>query len=102
MGNWHPVSHLSEIPAGTSKEVEFQGRLVALFHLEDRILAIEGTCPHQGAALSEGVVRGCVVTCPWHGWQFDIMRGRNVFNESVVLERYPVRVQDGVVFLAAP
>jgi nitrite reductase/ring-hydroxylating ferredoxin subunit len=47
-----------------------------LFNLGGRILAIEDTCPHSGASLSEGVVVGTCVACPWHGAEFDLESGK--------------------------
>ena len=102
MKNWQPVARDSEIPIGTSKEVEFQGRLVALFNVNGNICAIDGICPHQGAPLSDGLVTDCLVTCPWHGWQFHVGTGRNVHNDSVSLDRHDVRVKGGEVYLAIP
>lgn len=96
------VASESEIPAGSAKEVEFDGRVVALFNVGGRIHAIDGICPHQGGPLAEGELDGCVVTCPWHGWQFDVASGENVYDKSLRQDSYEVKVEGGEVFLAQP
>ena len=43
---------------------------------------------------------GCVVTCPWHGWQYDVQSGKNEFDHAIKLDTYEVRVEDGEVQVA--
>ena len=66
------LATLDELSAGMAKEVEFEGRIYALFNVDGVISAIDGICPHQGGPLADGQVQGTTVTCPWHGWQFDV------------------------------
>lgn len=52
------------------------GTEIALFRDDNNtICALENSCPHMGGPLGEGEVNGCTITCPWHGWQFDIKTG---------------------------
>jgi nitrite reductase/ring-hydroxylating ferredoxin subunit len=55
--------------------VVINGRKLALFNLGGNIYAIEDTCPHRGAPLSEGECDGTTVICPWHGASFDLTSG---------------------------
>ncbi len=71
------LATLEELPAGAAKEVEFEGRVYALYNIDGTISAIDGICPHQGGPLAEGVIEGTTVTCPWHGWQFDVRSGQD-------------------------
>jgi nitrite reductase/ring-hydroxylating ferredoxin subunit len=48
---------------------------IGLFRVGDHVYAMENTCPHAGDPLSEGVLEGCVVVCPAHGWDFDVRTG---------------------------
>jgi len=57
-------------------QLEKDGQAVAAFLVEDQLHAIDGLCPHRGGPLGEGVLRGRVVTCPWHRWTFDVTSGR--------------------------
>ena len=102
MSDWQPVARLSEIPAGSGIEVEWQGRLVALFHVDGRVVAVDGACPHQGGPLADGDLEGCVVVCPWHRWKFDLATGRNLHDPAKQLTSYEVRVERDVVFLSWP
>ncbi len=71
------VAQVSAVPPGSSLLVEADGQFLALFNVAGSFYAIDDACPHQGASLSEGeVVRGCVVICPWHGWEFDVTNGK--------------------------
>lgn len=75
------VLSLSELPEGSHRQVKLKNRPIALFHYEGKITAIGNTCLHKGAPLAQGTVAKnadgeCYVTCPWHGWQFNIVNGR--------------------------
>ena len=96
------VAKEGELPAGSSKEVEVQGRLVALFNVGGKVLALDGVCPHAGGPLGEGTVEGTVVTCPWHGWQFDLTTGQNVYNSKCVQHCYEVKTEGGEILLSMP
>ncbi|GIW42325.1 MAG: (2Fe-2S)-binding protein [Candidatus Binatia bacterium] len=75
MGRWVKVASADELPPGTAKAVEVEGRTIALFHVEGTFFAIDDACPHQGGPLSEGEVQGTEVTCPWHAANFDLRTG---------------------------
>ena len=49
----------------------------ALFNVDGTFYALDGVCPHQGGPLGSGEVHNCIVTCPWHGWQFDVRTGQH-------------------------
>jgi len=72
------VARLSDVPPGTCRQVNAQGRPVAVFNVNGTIYAIHGTCTHRGGPLGEGELDGSVVTCPWHGAQFDVTTGQVV------------------------
>ena len=75
MGQLIKVAEANDIPPGTAKAVEAEGRRIALFNSGDGYYAIDGVCTHRGGPLSEGEVNGTVVTCPLHGATFDITTG---------------------------
>src|SRR5258707_1257869 len=74
------VASVSDVPPGSSKEVMADDRVVALFNVDGMFYALDGVCPHAGGPLGEGTLRGKTVTCPWHGWQFDVSTGQNCLN----------------------
>ena len=69
------IAACSDVPPGTGKVVVALGRVLALFNVEGEYFAVDNSCPHRGGPLGEGILRGTVVTCPWHGWQFDVKSG---------------------------
>ncbi len=96
------MATLTELPPGGSKEVEHEGRIYALFNVDGRLSAIDGICPHQGGPLAEGVLEGDWVTCPWHGWQFDVCTGKTSLNGRLTQPVFEVKVdgQDILVQVA--
>ena len=73
-------------------------RLIALYRQGDEFFALDGVCPHAGGPLAEGVVRGGIVTCPWHGWQYHLRTGENCLNPRIKAEPFPVLIQpDGTL-----
>lgn len=75
MGKFVKVATVEEIPPGQGKQVEVQGRSIALFHVGEVFYAIDNTCTHAGGPLAEGTLEGEEVECPWHGARFSIKTG---------------------------
>jgi NAD(P)H-dependent nitrite reductase small subunit len=100
MANFVKVAEVGEVPPGTGKCVEAGGKQIAVFNVGGTFHAIDNTCLHRGGPLGEGELEGNVVTCPWHGWQYDITTGCNLDDETVRVARYDVRVEDGTVLVA--
>ena len=99
MPRYVKLATLEELPPGTSKEVEHDGRVYALFNVEGVISAIDGICPHQGGPLADGSVEGTCVTCPWHGWQFDVRTGQSTLNGKIKQAGFEVKLEGGEVLV---
>jgi NAD(P)H-dependent nitrite reductase small subunit len=92
-----------EIPPGASKVVEVREHRVAIFNVAGALHAIDNTCPHQGGPLGEGYLEdGGVVSCPWHGWTFDVRTGVSPIDPELCVRRYPVRVENGEIVIDLP
>lgn len=65
--------------------------VVAVFRHEGHWYAIDAMCAHQGGPLAQGLVRDGCVTCPWHGWQYDLATGIQTINRQPLQQSYPVR-----------
>ncbi len=100
MADFVRVAAVDDVPPGSGKVVHAGGRLLALFNVDGAFYALDNTCLHRGGPVGEGDLEGVVVTCPWHGFQYDVTTGRNVFDPEVGLETFPVRVADGAVEIA--
>ncbi len=96
------VASVSDVPPGSSKEVMADDRVVALFNVEGQFYALDGVCPHAGGPLGEGTLRGTTVTCPWHGWQFDVSTGQNCLNPRMSHQGFPVKVEGNDVLVELP
>jgi nitrite reductase (NADH) small subunit len=99
MAGWIAIATVEECPPGTSLERVVDGQMVALANVEGRLHAIDGLCPHQGGPLGTGVLCGSILTCPWHGWQFDVVDGRHQLSATVRQMVHEVEVRDGTVFV---
>jgi nitrite reductase/ring-hydroxylating ferredoxin subunit len=96
------VASVSDVPPGSSKEVIADDRVVALFNVDGAFYALDGVCPHAGGPLGEGTLRGTIVTCPWHGWQFDVSTGRNCLNPRMGHQCFSVKVDGDDVLVEIP
>lgn len=75
MAKFVKVATTGELASTQAKKVEVDGKVIALFNLEEGYYAIDDTCPHRGGPLSGGPLEGEVVTCPWHGSKFNVKSG---------------------------
>jgi nitrite reductase/ring-hydroxylating ferredoxin subunit len=96
------MATLDELPPGSSLEIEHEGRIYALFNVGGTIHAIDGICPHQGGPLADGALEGTVVTCPWHGWQFDVCTGKTPLGPRITQAVYEVKIEGRDVWVAVP
>ena len=95
MEKYRPVCRVEEVPPGSARLAEVDGRTVALFNVDGRFYAMEDTCLHAGGPLHAGTLEDTVVTCPWHGWEYDVTSGKCSMNPLIALDRFQVRVRDG-------
>jgi nitrite reductase/ring-hydroxylating ferredoxin subunit len=72
------VATVGEVTPGAAKQVTVNGRKVGLYNVNGTYYAIDDTCTHRGAPLSEGTCEGTVVVCPWHGAPFDVTTGSHL------------------------
>jgi nitrite reductase/ring-hydroxylating ferredoxin subunit len=124
----HPVAKASDIPPGGRKIVRAGAAEVGLFNVGGEIRAYRNVCPHAGAPVCSGRVsgtsmpsrvyeyiygmEGCILRCPWHGWEFDLRTGEHLVDpqnrlkavpvENEALERIPLDQSDGTVYVLLP
>jgi nitrite reductase (NADH) small subunit/3-phenylpropionate/trans-cinnamate dioxygenase ferredoxin subunit len=92
MGVFHAVCRVGDLPEGEAKTVVVGRKLIALFRHGGAYFAIDDTCPHMGASLSDGYVEQGIVTCSWHAWRFRLADGAWADNPRIKIGSYPVRV----------
>jgi nitrite reductase/ring-hydroxylating ferredoxin subunit len=92
------VLRASDIPSGTCKTGIVDGEEIAVFNVDGRLYAVQATCTHMGGQLCEGALWGEIVTCPWHGSEFNVRTGEVVTGPAEVpLKTYRVSVDDDVI-----
>lgn len=97
------VCRVEDIPRlGARRYERGDGKVIAIFRsAADTVFALEDRCPHKGGPLSQGIVHGESVTCPLHGWCIGLVDGQATAPDEGCVERFEVRVVDGVVELLA-
>lgn len=100
MSNFVKVATVSELKPGEGKVVEVNGEQVALFNVDGEFFAISNTCAHRGGPLGEGYLEGDIVTCPWHGWRFNVKTGNNAIMPNVKVPSYQVKVEGNDVLVS--
>ena len=100
LGKWHHVLD------GRGKTFTINGKKVAMFKIEGELFAFEDECPHVGGSLGSGKLEGKLVTCPNHGWQFDVTNGECVTvdrcDDGCMVETYPVKIENDEIILSLP
>jgi len=99
MSEFLPAAPLAQIPAGRGLTVHVGGREIALLREGDTVYALDNKCPHKGAPLSFGWVENGKVACPMHGWEFECGTGACTDRPNVAVNRYEVKVVDGMVLV---
>ncbi|MCK6479504.1 MAG: Rieske (2Fe-2S) protein [Planctomycetes bacterium] len=89
------VGKSADVPEGGARAVEAAGRKIALFRIGGVLHAMDGVCPHRGGPLGEGAVENGIVSCPWHGWRFEVRTGKCVNLPGGGQSCFPVREEGG-------
>jgi 3-phenylpropionate/trans-cinnamate dioxygenase ferredoxin subunit len=93
---------LMDLPPGEAVRIVGPHAPIAVFNADGDVRAIDDTCTHQDASLSEGWLEGCFVECPLHAASFDLRTGEpRSLPAKRPVKTYPVCVKDGVVYVDA-
>ena len=93
MGEFIRVTGTTDVKPGSGIVAEVNGYTLAIFNVDGSFHVIDNTCVHRGGPLGEGDLVGHVVTCPWHGWEYDVTTGGCVNNPFAKVARYQVKVE---------
>jgi nitrite reductase/ring-hydroxylating ferredoxin subunit/multimeric flavodoxin WrbA len=95
---------VSDLPPGSQKIVECGIHKVALFNFNSEITAIANACLHKAGPLGMGAVEkkydGHYVSCPWHGWEYNIKTGSAPPGYKDQQAVYQVKIEDGNIFIS--
>jgi 3-phenylpropionate/trans-cinnamate dioxygenase ferredoxin subunit len=96
----HRVADLNDLGTGELKRVDVDGVLICLARLADAVFAINDTCTHEYASLSDGELYQGSVSCPLHGSLFDVRTGKVMGTPAEIpVATYTVSVEDGGIFV---
>lgn len=100
-GDWIEVGSLDDIPQLGARVVTTPDGDIAVFRTaDDEVFALRDKCPHKGGPLSQGIVHGKRVACPLHDWKIQLDSGEAVSPDEGCAASFPVRVEDGSIFLS--
>ena len=94
------VCKAETVPEGGMRMVIADAHLIVLAWPENGALkAFQGVCSHTGTPLAEAEFDGTVLTCPLHLWTWDMNSGQPIHEHAVALAEYPIRIEDGIVYV---
>ncbi len=101
MPDFVPVAKVNDIPPGEGKTVQVAGKSIALFNVEGTFYAVDDTCLHRGGPLGEGELTGHLVTCPWHGWKYDVRTGISITNPAAKVACFETKIEGDELYICS-
>jgi nitrite reductase (NADH) small subunit len=101
--DWIYVGRLDDIPRrGARRICDPRGGVpIAVFRTaDDAVFALADRCPHKGGPLSEGIVQGCAVACPLHGWVIGLESGQAEAPDEGSTAKIAAKLEGGRILLA--
>ncbi len=100
MGEYVEIANVNEIKNGEIKVFDVNGESIILINLNGEFFAYKNQCSHMELELNDAEIEGEILTCPWHGAQFNIKTGDVVrLPASEPLEKYEVKIENGKVLV---
>ena len=113
------VAQWEDFPAGERRLVRHDGVVIGVLNVDGELYAIENACAHDGGPVCKGQVHGQLVadfdkesglttesisddlsiSCPWHGWEYDLKSGDHLGVDDISLRTYDVVVDAGTVYI---
>jgi len=92
------VARTDQLPVGARKLCTIEDRRIAIFNLDGTLYAIDNHCSHRDGPVGAGELNDVVITCPRHGWRFNVTSGR-CLEDGANLRCYPVHVEGSDVLV---
>lgn len=95
--HFHYLCQVTDIALGKSKSFSINNKKgpkikIAIFNVQGKYYAISNICKHVGGPLSQGLLEGNVVTCPWHGWKYSVVNGRSPHKGGDSVDSYETKI----------
>ena len=94
-GSWHDVMATRGVKPGQTRRVECDGRGLFVHRADDEWRVYDSRCPHQTTNIPDLALHECTLTCPKHGWTFDVRSGECTAKGDAPLKRWPSKVEKG-------
>ena len=96
MSKWVDIGPVDEFPHGCQKCLRAEETPVVVFNIDGTHRAILNVCPHAGMPLGQGAVAGKIITCPFHGYSYNVETGRNIDfpDQEPPVPTYDLRITD--------
>ena len=91
------VTKKDEVPPGTIREFQIDGKTFAVSNVDGKLYAINNLCLHRGGPLGQGMIEHGKVVCPWHAWAWDPKTGAAVQDPNMKVAVYPLKIECGEV-----
>ncbi|HIB71929.1 MAG TPA: non-heme iron oxygenase ferredoxin subunit [Candidatus Marinimicrobia bacterium] len=99
MSGWKKLLDCPNLLPQSGQVVMMDEKPVALFNIDGEFIAMDNKCPHRGGSLGDGEIEGDIVTCPWHGWQFNCRTGKAVENDAIIVRTYEIENRSEGIFI---
>lgn len=96
---WREVTSLAEVPTGHVLAMKVEGKSIILHRQGDLVTCFHNACSHLGVPIDSGEQQQNLLTCPYHGFQYCLDTGECLTSPETPLQRYPVQVREGQVFV---
>jgi nitrite reductase (NADH) small subunit len=96
------VGSLAAFPPGSVREVLVGDGTYAICNAGGEVHAVDGICPHAGGPLGHGALHDTTLVCPWHAWEYDCRSGANEMDDSLLLAKFPVKIQGDDILIDVP
>lgn len=96
---YHLLGETQDIPAGSRKTFQLNGREIAVFHVNQDYYAFKNSCPHHGVELSQSTIENGSLRCPGHGYQFDLKTGQCDRDPFLRASTYDLKIEGDQIFI---
>jgi nitrite reductase/ring-hydroxylating ferredoxin subunit len=97
MPDFVTVCKEADLPIGAARRIQISGTEIAVYNVGGKFYATQQECLHRQGPLDEGKLEGAIVTCPWHGWQYDVTTGEKLRHRAQKLKTYAVTAEGGEI-----
>jgi len=96
---WIKAIPIEDLHRHKFRQIRILSRIIAIINFEGEPMALDGECRHMRGPLLDGKIEGQTVTCPWHGWQYDLISGACLTEQWAHLRKYECKIENGWVMI---